>query len=35
MVSSYTDGGIKEARYEDNEKIKSDSTLINILPTQL
>ena len=35
MVSPTEEGGLEEARDEDNNIIISDSTLQNILPTQL
>ena len=35
MVSSYTNGGLKETRDKDNDIIISDSISGNILPPQL
>ena len=35
LVSDPDDGGIKDARYEDDNIIISDSTLCSLLPTQL
>ena len=35
MVIKPEEGGLKEARYKENNFIISDSTLRNILPTQL
>ena len=35
MVSPTEEGGLEEARDEDNNIIISDSTLLNILPPQL
>ena len=35
LVSDINDGGLKDARYEDDNIVISDSTLCSLLPPQL